>query len=99
MCEGAGIEESKDCPVDGRALHTGVRSSTGCYSKEGLSARMNCDSSLGGAAWVGVVLGSSWEGNSSCPLNADRDRRFLPDCPWLLQCLRHVCGHAVPLLL
>lgn len=24
---------------------------------------------------------------------------ILPDCPWILQCVRYVCGHTLPLLL
>lgn len=31
MCQGTGVKESKECPVDGRALPSGEE--LGCYSK------------------------------------------------------------------
>ena len=52
-----------------------------------------------------VVKNVSWcekiglDIHSERSLSPDSDIRFVPGGPWLLQRLRHVCGHAVPLLL
>lgn len=54
MCQGPGVKESKECPVDGRALPSSEE--LGCYSK---AYQQRNDLFLGGARWVGVALSRS----------------------------------------